>query len=244
MTTHKISFPPLLDLSTGELDAQKRYLLAEIARDPRRSRRSLPSIPLFRGQHSWRTVVVAAVVVAALAGTGLAIAASLGVFNGISAANHPQTSTDKLDSAMADLVADANVGLASIPDSQDGQVVASGSRLIGQLANGANVYVMPTTTNKLCVVTQTTPGSENYSGIECLDPLSQTQPTTLESKQGLTYGVAKDDVASVSFTTSSGQVTVPVKNNVWSYEGDGVDLSSVTVTFEGGSTQPFTGPAG
>jgi hypothetical protein len=184
------------------------------------------------------------VALAALVGAGVAIAAGIGAFDGISAANHPQTSTDKLDAAMVDLVAEANVSLRAIPNDPDGQVVASSSRLIGQLANGANVYVMPTTTNKLCVVTQTTPRSENYSGIVCIDPLSQSEPTTLVSKPPLTYGVAQDDVASVSFGTPSGQVTVPVKNNIWSYEGDGVDLSSVSVAFDDGSTQPFRGPAG
>jgi hypothetical protein len=194
-----------------------------------------------RVQRSWRPVVAAAVAVAALAVAGVAIADSLGAFNGISAANHPQTSTDTLDSAMEALVANANVALAAIPNDPNGQVVASGSRLIGQLSSGANVYVMPTTTNKLCVVVQRTPGSENYSGIECRDPLTQRQPTTLESKLGLTYGVAQDDVASISFQTPSGQVTVPVKNNVWSYEGD-VDLSTATVNFDDGSAQTVTNP--
>jgi len=188
---------------------------------------------------SRRLVIGAAVALAVLVGAGVAIAAGLGAFDGISAANHPQTSTDKLDSAMADFVANANIGLGSIPGSPDGQVVASGSRLIGQLADGANVYVMPTTTNRLCVVTQQTPGSENYSGIECRDPLSQSAPTTLVSKPPLIYGVAQDNVASVSFNTSSGPVTVPVKGNVWSYEGDAVHLTSVTVTFDDGTTQPF-----
>jgi hypothetical protein len=189
----------------------------------------------------WRPVLVAAVVMAALIGVGVAIAAGFGAFNGISAANHPQTPADKLDAAMEDMIAQANVALASIPGSKDGQVVASGSRLIGQLSNGANVYVMPTTTDKLCVVVQQTPGSESYSGIECRDPLTQSQPTTMESKLGLAYGVAQDDVASISFETPSGQVTVPVKNNVWSYQGD-VDLSTATVHFDDGSTQGVTSP--
>lgn len=197
-----------------------------------------------RAARRLRPILVGAVAAVALTVTGAAIAASAGVFDGITAANHPQTSTDKLDSAMADLVAQANVSLRAVPNDPDGQVVASGSRLIGQLSAGENVYALPTTTNKLCVITQTTPGSENYSRIECLDPLSQSQPTTVESKQGLTYGVAQDNVTSVSFNTPSGPVTVPVKNNIWSYEGDGVDLTSVTVTLDDGSTQPFTGPAG
>ncbi|HZS29996.1 MAG TPA: hypothetical protein VFA37_01925 [Gaiellaceae bacterium] len=188
-----------------------------------------------------RTVVLAAAAAAALAVTGVAIAASLGAFDGISAASHPQTSTDQLDSAMAAMVADANIGLASIPGDPDGQVVASDSRLIGQLVDGARIYVMPTTKDKLCIVRQTTPSSEEYSGVTCIDPFSQKEPTTLESTMGLTFGVARDDVASISFNTPSGQVTVPVKNNVWSYQGSGVDLSSVTINFQDGSSEPFTG---
>lgn len=199
-----------------------------------------PQIQRARPGRRLRPILVAAVAATALAVTGVAIADSVGAFQGISAANHPQTSTDQLDSAMASMVALANESLAATPGDPDGQVEASGSRSIGQLANGANVYVMPTTTNKLCIVRQTTPGSVEYSGITCLDPLSQNAPTTLESTLGLTFGVARDDVASISFNTPSGQVTVPVENNVWSYEGDGVDLSSVTITFTDGSTEPFT----
>lgn len=219
-----------LDELAAVLDAYAGPPDPQVRRAPLRVRRLRPA-------------VVAAVVAAALGLTGVAIAAGVGVFDGISAANHPQASTDKLDAAMADLVANANVALAAIPNDPDGQVVASGSRLIGQLASGANVYVLATTTNKLCVLTQQTPSSENFSGINCLDPLGQSQPTTLVSKPPLTYGVAQDGVASVSFGSPSGQVTVPVKNNVWSYEGD-ADLSSVTVNYDDGSTQTITGPSG
>ena len=45
----------------------------------------------------WRPVLVAAVVVAALVGVGVAIAAGFGAFNGISAAQHPQTPADRID---------------------------------------------------------------------------------------------------------------------------------------------------
>lgn len=198
-----------------------------------------PQVARAQPMRRLRPVVVAAVVATALAVTGVAIAAGVGAFDGISAASHPQTSTDKPDAALADIVAEANVALASIPNDPDGQVEAAGSRLLGQLADGTNVYVMPTTTSKLCVVTQQTPGSGNYAGVECRDPLTQAEPTTIVTKEGLTYGVATDDVASVSFDTASGHVTVSVKNNVWSYEGDGVDLPSVTVTFHDGSSQPI-----
>lgn len=45
----------------------------------------------------WRPVLVAAVVVAALVGVGVAIAAGFGAFNGISATQRPQTPADKID---------------------------------------------------------------------------------------------------------------------------------------------------
>src|SRR3954452_13228472 len=52
-----------------------------------------------RLRRSWRPVLGVAVAVAALAGAGIAIAAGFGAFNGISAAQHPQTGADVIDPA-------------------------------------------------------------------------------------------------------------------------------------------------
>jgi hypothetical protein len=76
----EISFPPLRDLPSGHLAARKQHLLREIAREQERPR-LLPSIPLLQRRRSWRPGVVVVVAVAALAGAGFAIAASLGVFS-------------------------------------------------------------------------------------------------------------------------------------------------------------------
>jgi hypothetical protein len=46
--TDQISFPPLLDLSYGELQAHKQHLISEIAQEPERRRLSVPDVPALR----------------------------------------------------------------------------------------------------------------------------------------------------------------------------------------------------
>jgi hypothetical protein len=62
--TDQISFPPLLDFSPGELEAQKQHLLSEISMEPQRRRSWLPTIPPLRLRFA--APAVAAVGVAAI----------------------------------------------------------------------------------------------------------------------------------------------------------------------------------
>jgi hypothetical protein len=183
-----------------------------------------------------RPVLVAAVVIAALAGAGVAIAAGFGAFNGISAAQHLPTAADKLDPAVAaSLADDKTLGLE--PDS---------ARFVTQLADGIRIYAVAAADGQLCAVAERLPnnnGKDDASTTECGSPLTQSQPTTATSFQPneqapvITWGIALDNVTAVSFTAGGQVVTVPVKNNVWAYEGDNPAFGSLVAHFDNGSTK-------
>jgi hypothetical protein len=183
-----------------------------------------------------RPVLVAAVVMAALAGAGVAIAAGFGAFNGISAAQHLPTAADKLDPAVAaSLADDKTLGLE--PDS---------ARFVTQLADGIRIYAVAAADGQLCAVAERLPnnnGKDDASTTECGSPLTQSQPTTATSFQPneqapvITWGIALDNVTAVSFTAGGQVVTVPVKNNVWAYEGDNPAFGSLVAHFDNGSTK-------
>jgi hypothetical protein len=183
-----------------------------------------------------RPVLVAAVAVAALAGAGVAIAAGFGAFNGISAAQHLPTAADKLDPAVAaSLADDKTLGLE--PDS---------ARFVTQLADGIRIYAVAAADGQLCAVAERLPnnnGKDDASTTECGSPLTQSQPTTATSFQPneqapvITWGIALDNVTAVSFTAGGQVVTVPVKNNVWAYEGDNPAFGSLVAHFDNGSTK-------
>jgi hypothetical protein len=184
----------------------------------------------------WRRVVVAAVIAAALVGAGVAIAAGFGALNGISAAQHPPTAADKLDPAVADSLADDKlVGLE--PDS---------ARFVTQLADGVRIYAVAAADGHLCAVAEGLPnnnGKNDAATTTCRLPLTQSQPTTSTSFQPneqarvITWGIALDSVTAVSFTAGGQEVTVPVKNRVWAYEGDNPASGSVVVHFDDGSSK-------
>jgi len=199
-----------------------------------------PDSPRLRpeGQRARRLqpVLVAMVAVAALAGAGVAIAAGFGAFNGISAAQHPPTAADKLDPAVAaSLADDKTLGLE--PDS---------ARFVTQLADGIRIYAVAAADGQLCAVAERLPnnnGKNDASTTECGSPLTQSQPTTATSFQPneqapvITWGIALDNVTAVSFTAGGQVVTVPVKNNVWAYEGDNPAFGSLVAHFDDGSTK-------
>ena len=172
----------------------------------------------------WRPLLVVAFAVLALAGTGVAIANRLGafdggVFNGIGAAHHPQTSDDVIDPAIRAYM-DGN-GCKHPCHPLD-------SRRIAQLPDGANLYVFGTTWKGLCFVAGPPPTPAN-----CSSALSRSHPSTVwfyssgsDSSDWFVFGVAVDGVTEVSFEPNGQQVTVPVKGNVWTYRND--SLSAMT----------------
>lgn len=212
-----------------------------------------------RGRGTRRPLLLAGLAAAVfVAAAGVAVAEdvppfdSIAAFVGISSANHSATSADQLDPASLTMIEHVN-DLATRQATQAGTaaslVLPDTARLVGQLASGRRLYVVDTTTSELCVLTAPAPGtSENgASSIGCGNPLNQSQPTTAESQDlvvngpnatpPLIFGVARDDVTAVSFMADGAEQTIPVKNNVWAYEGDNSALESLTVHYADGSEQ-------
>jgi len=182
--------------------------------------------PLWR-----RPVVVAAVLVVALALTGVAIANGVGAFNGISAAQHPQSTADLL--GPQELPPDCSSSVASA--SAFCKLDLGSARLVRTLPSGRKVWVATDSRGDLCVFLQ-------EGGASCGSELTPSRPTTLASfKKGpgvplITYGVALDGIVAVSFTAGGKQVAVPVEDNVWAYEGPNSAFESLTVHHADGST--------
>lgn len=189
-----------------------------------------------------RPIVVVAAGVAGLTLAGVAIAAGFGAFNGISAAQGPQTPAalkwaKQFQSTCADLPGPSGSSFY-FPECH---LVLASARL---LSPGSNVYVVTDTRGDLCV-------SVSFGG-GCGPPLNASHPITMGiANRGpippggpLTVGgVAIDGVTSVSFTIWGKPVTVPVENNVYVYErrkSTAHDAHCVVAHFADGSTvEPF-----
>jgi len=188
-----------------------------------------------------RAVVSFAAGLAVIGMVGTAIASGRAPFSGIDAVGHTQTPPDTLSPAVVDQLKADVPPLGSAFD-QIGARDTGSTRLVGTLPSGRNVYIVPTSKGRLCVVVATLAES-------CGDPLTQASPITFTvidpgSSSGqppIAYGVARDGVVSVSFTVAGNQLTVPVQNNFYVYEANPWDqharFSSPTVTFADGSTQ-------
>jgi hypothetical protein len=194
--------------------------------------------PAVRRRRRRRPVTVAiAVAAAVLVLGGIAAADGLGPFAGIGAADHPSAPSDTLDPGLQATI--ARINRRSVGPT--GRLIADSARLVTQLDGGQRIYVVSTTTNELCVVIQEHPASSADSAISCGNPLSQAEPTTVasirdtEKTPPLAFGVARDDVTSVSFRAAGEEKTIPVVNNVWAYQGESDILGSLTVHFRDGT---------
>jgi hypothetical protein len=191
----------------------------------------------------WRPVLVAAVAVAALVGAAVAIAAGFGAFNGISAAQHLQTPADKIDPSIIARI-NGNNGIQG-PGSQ---LLADSSRLLRQLSGGGRLYVVARKDGGLCVLAVGLSGTESGpSAMGCGSPLTQSQPTTISSfkaKQGtptVNWGIALDHINAISFDLGGQELTVPVTNNAWAYEGLSPRLAqSIVIHYDDGTTRSLT----
>jgi hypothetical protein len=188
---------------------------------------------------SWRPVLVAAIALAALVGIGVAIAAGFGAFNGISAAQRPQTPADRIDPA---LLAEINMTRKSV--GPGAELLADSSRLIRRLPGGARIYTAATKDGELCVLGL---GLDRGAGaMGCGPPLpTQSQPITLSSfaNRGtpINWGLALDHITAVTFQLGGREMTVPVKNNAWAYEGPSPRVAqSIVIHYDDGSTKSFT----
>lgn len=215
---------------------------------------------------TWKIALSAIVAIAALALAGIAIADGLGVFNGISSVQHPQTTGDEIDPATKAYVDRAN---CKQPNGQPCAPMISGlkfdtARHLGRLTDGQNIYVIGCGEADLCTVV----GPPN-ADFEDHSPLSKSHPATIgiylaidhsdpSATRWFTFGVALDGATSVSFDlgeTARGaptepRITVPVNDNFWIHAGPAGDLHGaptvlqpLTVHFADGTsvTMPATG---
>jgi hypothetical protein len=182
----------------------------------------------------WRLAWTAAALVLVL--VGAAYAAGFNPFAGISAAEHPATSNDKLPASVTAHIAEFSSGMEKMGH---GRLLVKSARFITQVPSGMRFYTIAATGGGLCLATVRPAGG---SGLECGDSLSKTRPVTLGSERlsratpPVSYGLALDGVTAISFMAGGTKTTVPVKDNVWTYEGQ-ANLRSVTVHWRNGSTQ-------
>lgn len=190
-----------------------------------------------------RPVLVAAVLVVALVLTGFAIAKGFGAFNGIRAAQGPQTP------AALRWAKEFQAQCKEAPPPPTGSsfyfppchLVLSSARL---LSPGSKIYLVTDTRGELC---------DSFAfGVGCGPPLTSSRPITLGVANAgpippggeLTVGgVALDGVTSVSFTVWGKPVTVPVRNNAYIYRrprSTAHDVRCVVAHMADGSTvKPF-----
>ncbi|HET6869758.1 MAG TPA: hypothetical protein VFH80_27845 [Solirubrobacteraceae bacterium] len=208
---------------------------------------------LISARGRWRPVFVAAVVVAAFVGVGVAIAAGIGAFHGITAAQHPRTAADRLDPVVVASIVSHNRQLVRLTHSRRGLLEPDTSRLVRQLPNGARVYAVAATGDELCVVMERLPrlGPNMKRGgytAGCTSPLTQKVPSTVESfrafkgphgeSPALSWGITLDGATAVSFPANRHlTITVPVKHNVWVYLAKwSATVRGFTVHFKDGHT--------
>lgn len=203
-------------MSYYDEDAKLAELLA-----PLRRIEPLPFAGPAAAQGRWirRPVFVAGVVVLVLALTGFAVAAGLGPFNGISAAQNTRVGTDVLPPGLLAQIEQMNATNAKLhaPD----YLLPDTARVLGTMPDGSKVFGLTDTRGDLCTIGEVGGG--------CGPPLSTKQPISFGTANaapttGATFiasGVAIDGVTSVSFVPTPGDgtvVTVPVDNNIWVYK--------------------------
>jgi hypothetical protein len=201
--------------------------------------------PARDGRRRLRHALLVAFAVVALGGAGVAIADGFGAFDGIGAAQHPQTAADVLD-------AQTLIGIQKACPSASVQafympfchLVLDSARLVGQFPSYGSVYVVTDTRGDLCTLFEGGDGS-------CGPQLSKSQPITFGTfnpspTTGGTFmasGLAIDGVTAVSFTVNGKAVQVPVKNNVWVYSEPDSHVKSgrcvVAHLDDGSSVNPF-----
>jgi len=232
--TAEIAFPPARDLPPGRLEARKRHLLAEIAREPEG-----PRLPL----RPERPALAATVALATLALAGVALAAGFGAFDGLSRAQHPATASDVLPGQTRVGIEEFNAWMAKVFEHfhrRPPRVLPGTARFLGglPLPGLGKVYVATDTRGSLCIIFES-------GAADCTIPFSTANPArTYESAwwgDGLdapvAWGVAIDGITSVSFRSRGQDVTVPVHDNLWYYVGRNTAGDSLTLHLADGSTE-------
>jgi hypothetical protein len=214
-------------------ETQIRALLAPLER--------VEPVTLPRRKRGRRAALIGGLVALAVVASGVAFADGVNPFAGIGAANHRQHTQDVLNPAVVAKLQSYNARAGRF---SPGTILPNTSRFLGQLTSGRNIYVVATSKGLLCIVVL------NHGKLALTsygNPLTQTEPVTIgifdKVKNGphatrpLNYGIAKSGITAVSFRAHGNEQTVPVKNNVWFYEGWSNVLKSLTVHYANGTTR-------
>jgi hypothetical protein len=180
--------------------------------------------------------------------------AGIGAFHGIKAAQHPRTAADRLDPSVVASIRRFNKQQARVTHTRRGLLEPDTSRLVRQLPNGVRVFAVAGTGDAVCVLLERLPRlgpnmkrGGNTQG--CTSPLTQKVPSTLESfrafkgphgeSPALSWGITLDGATTVSFPANRRlTITVPVKHNVWVYEGKwSATVRGFAVHFKDGHTE-------
>jgi hypothetical protein len=182
--------------------------------------------------------LAALVVAAASAIAGAASKSAATPFTGIAAANHPRGGQDVIDAATA---ASMKAEDAVYATPQIGAHLLGESRSIGSLPSGRRIYLVPTDKGGVCVAVASLAET-------CGAALSEASPATFTIVDAdgvggagpVAYGVATDEVRSLSFSVAGRPVTARVHDNLFVFRGrpsDGTgDFSPATVVFTDGAT--------
>jgi hypothetical protein len=200
------------------------------------------------------SLLIAAVIAAALGGSAVATTGGPAVFHGIRAAQHPRTKADRLDPSVVASVMSQNRLQQRVSHSRRGLLEPRSSRFLRQLPNGVRVYAVAATGQRLCALLERLPHPVLATNVkpgsplsECTSPLTQTVPTMVigfraykephRESPAVSWGITLDGVTAVSFTAGARVVTLLVKHNAWVYVGKYMAGKNVTVHFKDGRTK-------
>jgi hypothetical protein len=182
------------------------------------------------------------IVGAVLLVTGAAVATAGGVFDSITAANHPSRPADKLSARERKIVGPFHPigGLRII-----GSSVLSESRLLAVLPNRWKLYAVPTSTHGICA-TLIAPHTREAAS-SCGPGLTTGRAITFDVVYThpnlggpILFGIARDDVRSVTVTVNDRQRGISVHANAYylvGAAGDRISINHVIVTFTDGHRQ-------
>jgi hypothetical protein len=143
-----------------------------------------------------------------------------------------------VDAATASTIQQEDAVSKGLPDSEH---LLSEARALTSTYNGRQIYLVPTATGQLCVAVEAL-------AQWCANPLSSIQPVSylvvespvLGAAGTTALGVAMDGVRSINLTVAGRTVSVPVRDNVFSYSaGPGMtssDFTGATAVLANGTT--------
>lgn len=179
-------------------------------------------------------LLVAAISLLVIAASALRLAtrasATSDPFQGISAAENAPVIPSS-----SPVIAEMETPSGAVPFGEN----VNGVRQLPAAIAGHTAYVVPTTNGDLCLFSEQLPEA-------CNSPLSPSHPLIFIIGGGTAFGIAEDDVASVTLTVNGSPETVLVQGNVFAYSGQSVtpgSITSIVAHFDDGTSLSLLGAA-